>query len=64
MNGNEVRQKIIELNEIISNKLTPAFFTLNDEVKKAQEQIEQLRKVCPHEYDELGYCIYCDERKK
>jgi len=64
MSGNEIRAKIIELNETINNKLTPSFFTLNEEVKKAQEQIEQLRRICPHEYDELGYCIYCDERKK
>lgn len=64
MNGTEIRERIIKLNEVINDNLTPAFFTLNENIKKAQEEINRLREVCPHEYDDLGYCIYCDERKK
>ena len=62
MNGPEIREKIIECNKIISEQVTPAFFTLNEAVKEAQEAIKHLREVCPHEYDELGYCIYCDKK--
>ncbi len=63
MNGTEIRERIIELNEELSQNITPAFFTLNERVKKIREEIDSLQRVCPHEYNEVGYCIYCDKRK-
>lgn len=62
MNGQEIREQIIQLNKVISEQVTPAIFTLNKTVQEAQDAIKHLREVCPHEYDELGYCIYCDKK--
>lgn len=61
MSGNEVREKIIECNRIISENLTPAFFTLNRQIEEARKTIEYLRTICPHDFDETGHCIYCDK---
>lgn len=63
MNGMEIRSRIIKLNDLINIKLTPGVFTLNEEVLRAQEEIKELQAMCPHEYDDLGFCIYCDARK-
>ena len=63
MNGSEVRTRIVELNEEMSKNISPAVFVLNKKTQKIQEEIRYLREVCPHEYDELGYCIYCDKKK-
>ena len=62
MSGEEIRQKIIENNKIIEDSLSPTF-VLNRAVQKALEENKRLRNICPHEYDELGYCIYCDKEK-
>lgn len=62
MSGEEIRQKIIANNKIIEESLSPTF-VLNRAVQKALEENKRLRNICPHEYDELGYCIYCDKEK-
>lgn len=63
MNGLEIREKIIQYNKLITKEFNPAIFTLNKKVSDAQKEIRHLRAICPHEYDELGYCIYCDKEK-
>ena len=63
MSGEEIREKIIELNDSITNEISPAVFVLNEKVSKAQKEIEYLRRICDHKYDDLGYCIYCDKRR-
>lgn len=59
MSGNEIREKIIENNKIIE-EANPTIFVLNKKVQKALDDNRHLRSICPHEYDETGYCIYCD----
>ena len=60
MDGPEIREIITKNNAIIA-ETNPAIFVLNDKVRKALEENEKLRNICPHEYDETGYCIYCDK---
>ena len=62
MSGEEIRAKIIETNKIIEQSLSPTF-VLNKAAKMALEENKHLRNICPHEYDELGFCIYCDKEK-
>lgn len=62
MSGEEIRQKIIENNKIIEQSLSPTF-VLNRAAQKAMEENKKLQNICPHEFDELGYCIYCDKEK-
>lgn len=62
MSGEEIRKKIVENNKIIEQSVTPTFI-LNKTVQKALEENKRLQQICQHEYDELGYCIYCDKEK-
>lgn len=62
MSGEEIRKKILENNKIIEQSLSPTF-VLNRAVQKALEDNKRLQNMCNHEYDELGYCIYCDKEK-
>ena len=62
MSGEEIRKKILENNRIIEQSLSPTF-VLNRAVQKALEDNKRLQGICNHEYDELGYCIYCDKEK-
>lgn len=59
MSGEQIRNKIIENNKIIE-EANPAIFTLNKKVQEALDENRHLRSICPHEYDETGFCIYCD----
>lgn len=63
MTGKEVRNEIIKYNKIIEGNISLTTFVLNRRVQEAQREIERLRTICPHEYDELGFCIYCDKEK-
>ena len=58
MSGNEIRIKIDENNKVIREKLDT--FILTDEIKKMLAENDELRKICPHEFDTNGVCIYCD----
>lgn len=62
MDGNEIRQKIRKNNAIIE-ATNPAIFVLNSQVEAALKENEELRRICPHEFDETGYCIYCDKER-
>jgi hypothetical protein len=62
MTGEEIRKRIIENNKIIEQSLSPTF-VLNRAVQKAIEDNKRLQSLCDHEYDDLGYCIYCDKEK-
>ena len=62
MSGEEIRAKIIENNKIIEQSLSHTF-VLNKAAQMALEENKHLRNLCPHEYDELGFCIYCDKEK-
>ena len=60
MSGEDIRKRIIENNLIIEQSLSPTF-VLNKAAQKALEDNKYLQSICDHEYDELGYCIYCDK---
>ena len=62
MNGKEIRAKIDENNKIIRLKLDN--FVLTDEIKKKLAENAELQKICTHEFDEDGVCIYCDAFKE
>lgn len=62
MNGEEIRKRILENNKIIEQSLSPTF-VLNRAAQKAMEDNKKLQAICDHEYDELGFCIYCDKEK-
>lgn len=62
MNGEDIRKKIIENNLIIEQSLSPTF-VLNRAAQKALEENKKLQSICHHEFDDLGYCIYCDKEK-
>lgn len=64
MNGNEIRERIIKNNKIIEDYACRGFFILNENVQNALEENRQLRAKCHHEFNELGYCIYCDYNDK
>ena len=63
MDGNEIRTKIAQNNAIIE-ATNPAIFILNEKVAEALKENERLRNICPHKYDETGFCIYCDKERK
>lgn len=61
--GLKIKEKIDFNNKLIEQMLTPNQFTLNNAVSKLLKENEELRKECPHEYEE-GYCIYCCKEKE
>lgn len=63
MSGEEIRIKISQNNKIIE-EADKTMFTLNKKVLDAIEENKRLRTICHHEYNELGYCIFCDEVKE
>ena len=64
MSGPEIREKILQNNKLITEREDITTFILNKMVQGALAENEQLRKICPHEYDEMGFCIFCDSRKE
>lgn len=63
MNGIEIRKKIIANNKEIAEQ-PHNIFVLNKRVQELLEENKALQEMCPHEYDELGFCIYCDKEYK
>lgn len=63
MDGNEIRERIEALNDIIVKELNPSFFTLNKKIEEARMEIEKLRTICDHMYDESQHCIYCGKEE-
>lgn len=63
MDGNEIKERIEALNDLIVGELTPGFFTLNKKIQEAKLEIEQLKAICEHMYDENNHCIYCGKEK-
>ena len=60
MTGEQIKLRIEELNSQIREMVMPNFFTLNKKVTSLMNEIKDLQKECPHEWDEDGFCIYCN----
>ena len=61
MNGPEIQAKIMANLTIIEEEAKTGLFILSKRAKAAVEENQHLRNICPHEYNELGFCIYCDK---
>lgn len=61
MNGLEIRNKIIQNNKIIEEG-QKSMFVLDKKVAAALEENKRLREICKHDFDELGYCKFCDTK--
>lgn len=60
MTKEEIREKINSNYAIIQESLIKETFVLNSTISDLLDENEELRKRCPHEFDEDGTCIYCD----
>lgn len=60
MTGTEIRKQINKNNETIVELMKPNQFILNTVVRDLLFENQELQKKCPHEFDEAGFCIYCD----
>lgn len=60
----EIRKKIDENNELISRMLNPSQFVLNNCVADMLAENRELQKYCKHEFDEDGFCIWCDKMEE
>ncbi len=63
MNGMEIRKRIIANNKLIAEQ-PHNIFVLNKKIQELIEDNRRLQEICPHEFDETGYCIYCDKEYK
>ena len=61
MSGPEIQAKIMTNLAIIEEEAKNGLFTLSKRAKTAVDDNKRLRNICPHEYNELGFCIYCDK---
>lgn len=64
MRGIEIRKKIDENNKRISELLSPCTFILNNTVGELISENRKLQEKCNHEFDEDGFCVYCDKLKE
>lgn len=58
MSGPEIRERINENNIKIQHALNK--FVLTDEINNLMKENADLRASCPHEFDEKGFCVYCN----
>ena len=63
MNGPEIFSLVTKKKERIEELIDPTIFVLNKEVVQLQNDIAELQKECPHEY-EKGVCKYCGKEEK
>lgn len=63
MNGLEIFSLISKKKQRIEELFDPTTFVLNKEVEALQQDIAELQKDCPHEFNE-GVCKYCGKEEK
>lgn len=61
MTGEQIKLRIEELNSQIREMIMPSFYTLNNGVQDLMNEIKNLQLQCPHEWDEDGFCVYCNK---
>ena len=64
MDKREIRRQIDANNAAISQILRPCTFTLNNAVSDLLAENRKLQSQCEHEWDQDGFCIYCDFLKE
>ena len=64
MDKMEIRRQIDANNKRISEMLSPCTFILNNAVASLIAENKRLQSQCEHEWDENGFCIYCDILKE
>ena len=57
MDGIEIKKRIVANTKRINILLNK--FVLTDEINQLMKENEELRHVCPHEFQN-GFCKYCD----
>lgn len=62
--GELIKNQINSINEEIARSLKPNVFVLNNTVLELTNKIQNLQKACPHNFDEDGFCIYCNLMKE
>ena len=63
MTGEEIKTRIEENNNKIEQELSADTFVLNHTIVNLMAMNDELREVCPHEYNSDGICKYCLTRK-
>lgn len=63
MNGPEIFSLISEKKQRIEELFDPTTFVLNKEIEALQQDITELQKECPHEFEE-DKCKYCGKEEK
>ena len=64
MDKMEIRRQIDANNKRISEILSPSTFILNNAVASLIAENKRLQSQCEHEWNENGFCIYCDILKE
>ena len=59
MTGEQIKLRIEEINHQIREMIMPSFYTLNNGVTILMDEIKDLQKNCPHEWED-GFCKYCN----
>ena len=63
MNGNEIYTMMVVKRAQLEDLIDPATFVLNPEAQKIQNEIYELQKKCPHEF-ENGECKFCGKEEE
>ena len=63
MNGPEIFSLVTKKKQRIEELLDLTTFVLNKEVEALQQDIAELQKDCPHEFEE-GVCKYCEKEEE
>lgn len=58
MNGQQIRERIDLNNKKIQAALNK--FVLTDEINQLVKENAELRIICPHSFNDQGFCIFCD----
>ena len=64
MDGKSVKKRVDTYVRVINECLQASTFTLNKRAAEAQREILKLQKICPHQYNDDGKCIYCGKDKE
>lgn len=64
MTGKQIKELIDLKNSRLQLAIAADTFQLNEDAVRLVREIGQLRKRCPHEYNENELCIYCGLHKE